>query len=313
MKRFVWGFMVCVAVLMPSMALAAGDGIDVITALNRDYIPAPPGTLAVLTYYKNITSDSAYQGFKKVGNPNLTANVGVLRTVYYLEAGPLVIDPQFIIPFGSTSDDGLFNDRTGIGDPEMFATFWFVHDNRSLTYVGFSPMFQVPGGEYNRVEPLSQVLSGNRYKFQEELGIVKGFCVMPGHNAFIEVHVGGVFQTDNDNATNPSTHLADTKATADIFELESHLSYDVTKTFVISGDYYYKNGGEDSFHGIDVPYSSVATSTVGGTLAYAFAPGFQALFQYAQDVSVENGAKTQAVTFRLLYATDCTSLLAQLK
>ncbi len=209
MKRFVWGLIVCVALLMPSMALAAGDGIDVVFSLNRDYIPAPPGTLAVLTYYENITSDSHYTGYQKDSTANLSANVGLFRPVYWVEWGPLIIDPQFIIPFGAVSDhDTGLNDRNGIGDPIFFATFWFVHDKDRMLWIGNTPFLTVPGGEYNRTEPLSHVLSGNRYKFQDELGIVKGFCIMPGHNAYLEAKAGGVWQTDNDNATNkPCTRV----------------------------------------------------------------------------------------------------------
>lgn len=316
MKRFALVFMACVAVLIPSIALSAGDGIDVIFSNARDYIPAPGGTLAVLTYYKHISSDSIFQGGNKVSSASLTANVGLFRPVYYLEAGPLVIDPQFIIPFGDISlgtpgaSDSSF---TGIGDPIIFATFWFLHDNASMTYLGFTPFFTVPGGQYSRQDSLSHVLAGNRWKFQQELGFVKGFRVIPDHNAYIELHLGGVFQTDNDNSTNPVTGLRDTKSTEPIFKLESHLSYDVTKSFMISGDFYYQNGGKDSFNGVNVPFSKLEASTIGGTLAYNIAPGFQAMFQYTHDIDVENGFKAQTILFRLLYACDLESLVGKRK
>ena len=195
----------------------------------------------------------------------------------------------------------------------VFATFWFVHDPKSMTYIGFSPMFIFPTGDYNRDIGLNAV-AGNRYKFQEEVGFVKGFCVMPGHNAYFQVKPGGVFETNNDNATNPITGLRDTKSTAPIFELQSHLSYDVTKAFWTSFDYTLVTGGTDTFRFNDYvdPYSNAQRQTIGGTFAYNFAAGFQALIQYSWDIEVKNGYREQAFLFRLLYATDLGSLCGAL-
>ena len=50
--------------------------------------------------------------------------------------------------------------------------------------------------------------------------------------------------------------------------------------------------------------SEVNSQTLGGTLAYNFAPGWQILLQYREDVKNENGIDAEVIQARLFYATD---------
>lgn len=317
MKRFFFVLMVCVALAAPSLASArTGNGIEVVFSNARDYIPAPAGTFAMINYYEYLSADTAFQDGHKAGAVDVTGNIGLFRPVYWLEAGPLVIDPQMILPvggisLGNSTPGGTDTNFTGIGDPILFATFWLVHDKASMTYLGFTPFFTIPGGDYRLDNGLSRVLAGNRWKFQEELGFVKGFQIMPNHNLYAEVNVGGVFQTDNSDAGAPGSPKS-TESTDPILKVESHLSYDLTKQMMIGADYYYQGGGKNSFDNVEEPFSNLSTSTVGGTLSYNFASGFQGMLQYKQDVSVDNGLKTQVVLFRLLYACDIDSMIGKL-
>ena len=54
--------------------------------------------------------------------------------------------------------------------------------------------------------------------------------------------------------------------------------------------------------------NSQATSTIGGTLAYSFAPGFQLMLQYKGDVAVNSGTQNNTILARFLWATDLKSL-----
>jgi hypothetical protein len=314
MKRAFIIIALCLSLILPVAVQAA------VFNLARDYIPAPPGTFATLLYYEHISADNSFHNWTKTSNDlGLTGNVGLFRPVYWLEAGPLIIDPQFIIPFGNLSLNtgsgltSLNTSTTGFGDPLWFATFWFIHNNKTKTYVGFTPIFITPLGTYDRNKALN--LGANRWSFDEQLGIVQGFEVIPGHNAYAEIQFHGQFYTDNTDASNPGivgTKHVGTLSTSPEFDLESHLSYDITKAMWASADYYGRWGAQDSYQGVSLN-NTANTQTIGGTLAYSFAPGYQLLLQYKGDVSVKNGPMENILTVRFLWATDLASLMGNPK
>lgn len=272
----------------------------------RDYIPAPPDTLAIFVYYQHVSADSYYVNGKKIANDvDYSANVGLFRPVFFTQIGPFVIDPQCIIPFGGASlksdSLGLDYSSSGFGDPILLATIWFLNDTKSKTWLGFTPFFYFPVGTYDNDGLMS--LGENRWRFREELGFVKGFEIFPEHNLYFELQVGGDFFTTNHSYGITSVN----KSQDPILNIESHLSYDVTKAFWVSADYYYHYGGETTVDSYKLD-DSLSNHTVGMTLGYNIAPSYQLLFQYKADVSVESGLPTQTALFRFLYVTDFGSL-----
>lgn len=306
MKRAFVIIALCLSLILPVAVQAA------VFNLARDYIPAPPGTFATLLYYEHISADNAYVNNKKVTNDlGLSGNVGLFRPVYWLEAGPLIIDPQFIIPFGNISlnqgsgINALNTSATSFGDSLWFATFWFVHNNASKTYIGFTPIFIAPTGTYRRSKA-GLDLGSNRWSFDEQLGIVQGFEVIPGHNAYAEIQFHGQFYTSNNDYPNGLGGSA-TLNTAPEFDLESHVSYDITKAMWASVDYYGRWGANDKLNGVSLN-DTANTQTVGASLAYSFAPGYQLLLQYKTDVGVKNGPQENVFLARFLWATDFKGL-----
>jgi len=295
MKTLIWGALFCMCLLLPAAASAEN--------MARDYIPAPPGTLAILTYYTHQTADSLYsQGRETNRNVDFSANVGLFRPVYYTQLGPFTIDPQFIIPFIDEKLDfnnGTSYSASGIGDPIVFATIWLYNNKESKTWFGFTPFFFLPIGNYHKENALNA--GSNVWTFREEGCFVKGFEVIPGHNIYFEFTLGADFYTKN----------TDTNTTRNaLLNVEHHTSYDVTDKFFLSADYYYHNGGESFTYGLS-NLDSASNHAVGGTIGYSFAPGFQLMLQYKNDVDVESGPKSQSVTLRLLYATDFGSLIGK--
>jgi hypothetical protein len=303
MKRALIIIAVCLSLILPAIAQGA------VFNMARDYIPAPPGTFATLLYYKHISADNAYSHGKKVANDvGLSGNVGLLRPVYWLQAGPLIIDPQFIIPFGGLSInqgsglDAFNTSSSGFGDSYWFATFWFVHNNKTKTYIGFTPIFIAPTGTYTRSKALN--LGSNRWSFDEQLGIVQGVEVIPGHNLYGEIQFHGQFYTNNNDYGATSATLS----TNPEFDLEAHLSYDVTKSFWASADFYSVWGAQNSVNGVS-QHDALSTQTLGGTLAYSFAPGYQLALQYTTDVGVRTGTQNNTVLARVIWATDLKGLM----
>jgi hypothetical protein len=289
MKRLVTALLLGLALVIPGAVMA--DNIA------RDYIPAPPDTLAIFAYYEHLSGDSLYANGKKVSNNiDLNGNIGLFRPVYFTQIGPFVIDPQFIIPFGSLSLND--SNSSGFGDPILLATIWFLNDPKSKTYLGFTPFFYIPVGSYDNSKLVN--MSENRWHFKEELGFVKGWEIIPEHNLYFELQVAGDFFTSN----NDFGTLGATMSQSPGLAVESHLSYDVTKLFWASADYYYHYNGKQVVNDRTDPYSGGPSSTVGLTLGFNIAPSYQILFQYKADVYVENGAPAQTALFRFLYATN---------
>ena len=66
----------CLALILPSAAFA------IVKNNARDYIPAPPGTFAILTYYEFVSAQDAFRHGTKIDrNAGLTENVGLLRPI----------------------------------------------------------------------------------------------------------------------------------------------------------------------------------------------------------------------------------------
>lgn len=262
----------------------------------RDYVPLPAGTTLIASYFSHISATNAYsKGNKAANNMDLSANIGMIRPVYYTKLGPLTIDPQMIIPFGAQTlqtNSGAAGGEissSGLADPIVTATVWFINDPASKTYLGFTPWFFLPLGEYDKNKPVN--LGGNRFMFREEVGFVKGFG-----DFNIDLTASADFFTDN-KKVGPT----DAKMSQDpIFNFETHLSYDINKTFFTSLEYFYHNGGKTTLAGVEND-DAVNTHAAGVTLGFMLSPSYQLLFKYKQDLSVENGLKTGTIGTRLAY------------
>lgn len=261
----------------------------------RDYVPLPAGTTLIASYFSHISATNAYsKGNKVASNMNLSANIGMIRPVYYMKLGPFTIDPQAIIPFGvqtlqtNTAAGGEIS-SSGLADPIVTATIWFINDPASKTYLGFTPWFFLPLGEYDKNKAVN--LGGNRFMFREEVGFVKGVA-----DFNIDLTASVDFFTDNDKV-GPT----DAKMSQDpIFNFETHLSYDINKNFFTSVDYFYHNGGKTTVAGVKND-DAIDTHAAGVTLGFMLSPSYQLLFKYKQDLAVENGLKTSTIGTRLAY------------
>jgi hypothetical protein len=288
--------LICTCLLIPSVGSAANM---------RDYIPAPPDTLLSMLYYHHISADDYYVNGNKAADVDLSQNLFLLREVYYTKIGSIVADPQVILPFGNASLDidslNLSEDSDGIGDLILLCTFWLVNNPESKTYLGLTPYFYLPTGEYDENQTVN--MGANRFAFQGEVGFVKGWEVQPGHNLYFEVAPSIFVYGDNDD------YLGNNELSQDpVFALESHLSYDLTQNLVFGLSYYGQWGGTSEVNGVEDDGTEINTQTIGATMAYNFAPGWQFLLQYKQDVKVDYGVEAQVVQGRLFYAVDFNSL-----
>lgn len=293
MKKGIWAI-ICTCLLIPAVGFADNN--------MRDYIAAPPNTLLSLLYYHHITGDELYADGDKAADIDLTQDLFLLREVYYFNMGSHLANAQVIIPFGEASLEagGTDDSSSGIGDIILLGTFWFVSDDKTKTYFAFSPYFFLPTGDYDENRIIN--MGGNRLAFREEFNFTKGWEVNPGHNLYFEVTTGVDFFADNDEYQGNDELSQDP-----LFNLESHLSYDLTKNVAVSFDYYGHWGGDSDVNGLDQD-ASINTQTIGGTVTYGFAPGWQLLLQYREDVKVDNGVEAEVIQARIFYATDFGNL-----
>ena len=290
MKKMMKISMVCgMFVLLVSTASVFADNDA------RDYVPLPPGTMLIATYYNYISATDFYRNGNKISSDvNLDANIGVIRPVYFTKIGPFTIDPQAIIPFGAQSLDGAGvggNEikSSGLADPIIAATLWFLNDPESKTWMGFTPLITLPLGKYDHVKGIN--MGSNRWAFKPELGFVKGFG-----DFFLDLTANVEFYTDNNDFTSSGLTLKQDP----IYTLEGHLSYNFNPSFFVSADYFYHNGGATTVAGLDQD-DRKDDHTAGCTLGFMLSPSYQLLFKYKQDLVVENGLQTSTIGVRLAY------------
>ncbi|NSW86876.1 MAG: transporter, partial [Syntrophobacteraceae bacterium] len=145
MKR--WGVVVILSLhmLIPATASAQNNA--------RDGIAAPPGTILSVLYGYHYFGDYLKADGKTVpmDKVDLQGNYGLWREVFYFQVGSFVANAQFLLPFGNASLDLNHTSlsTSGIGDPSILTTFWFINRESTKTYLSFTPWFYFPLGNYS--------------------------------------------------------------------------------------------------------------------------------------------------------------------
>lgn len=261
----------------------------------RGYIPAPPDTTGLLFYYRHIAGFEKYKNGDKVADDfNLQSNLEILRPVYYSSLWSMPVSVQALIPFGDMTLDGASvgnksYSTTGFADPTLLAGFWPISNPETKTWLGVAEYIKMPLGEYDNDRLLN--MGTNQWAFKTELGFVQGWG-----DFYLELSPYVEFYTDNGDYTAASKTLE--KSTC--FGMETHLSYDISKTVLVSLDHYFKKGGETTVANVAMN-DEIETYSLQFTLGLALAPKQKLLLQYLQDLSVENGPKTDVFGIRYTY------------
>lgn len=107
----------------------------------RDYLPAPPGTSIMLTYFKHINADSVYADGKRTPGFNYEQNLGFFRLVYFDTLFGMPIDYQGLLFFNDQKLNGpavggnQFS-SSGVMDPALVSTIWPVSNPSTKTWLG---------------------------------------------------------------------------------------------------------------------------------------------------------------------------------
>jgi len=259
-----------------------------------DYTALPEGTNLGLLYYQHAERKSLYaDGHKAPIDARLDSDIGILRGVHFMKLGDFIIDPQFLLPFGSlrAKDDtkGLGND-SGTGDLILASTIWLVNDPAKRQYFGITPYVYAPTGSYDKDHALN--LGENRWKYVLQAGYITGLT----EKLTLDL-VGDVTVFGNNDDYGPSG--ATLKQSA-LYQGQAFLRYNFTERFDIRAGVSRLWGGETKVDGArmdDKP--ETRKFTVGAS--YFVTPGTQLMVNYGRDLSVENGFREEdRINLRLL-------------
>lgn len=249
-----------------------------------DYTAMPAGTNLGLVYYQHAERKSLYaDGHKAPLNARLDSDVGILRGVHFMQLGDYIVDPQFLLPFGSLrgkDDTKSLGDDSGIGDLILASTVWLVNEPAKRRYFGITPYVYVPTGSYDNDHALN--LGENRWKYTLQAGYIQGLT----DKLTLDLVADVTFFGKNDEYGPAKATLKQ----SELFQGQAFLRYNFTDAFDVRVGVSRLWGGETKVDGVrqdDEPDTS--KFSVGAS--YFVTKGTQLLVNYGQDMSVENGFK----------------------
>lgn len=297
MRRFkMISVFVTISILIPSIVFAVGNK-------PRDYIPAPNGTTAAMIYYDHISGERKYlDGDLQSKEYNYTADIFMPRVAQYFQIGDFPAVFNTFLPIANQRVDGQGvggedYSSSQIGDLGMELGVWLYSNSDTKTYFALANYVFIPTGEYDNDKALN--LGTNMWSLLHEIGFVQGFL----QKFYFEVY-GGIkwFPTENDEYRRYGVDTVDRDLDRDpIYSVESHLSYDVTKSFFISADYYYQYGGEGDVDGFGSLQDELNDHTIGFTAAFLTTPQTQLLLQFQKTIKSENGIENMDLALRWSY------------
>lgn len=255
----------------------------------------PAGSNIGLLYLQHAQRRSLYSDGHKVAiKAGLDSDIGILRVANYQQLGDYTINTQFLLPFGrleGTRDNDSLGQTNGVGDLILASTLWLVNDPAKNRFWGIAPYLFVPTGNYDRNDVLN--LGENRWKMTLQTGYVTGLT----ENLSLDLTADVTLFGKNDDLTSQGLTLRQKP----LWQAQTYLRYAVTPKLSVHVGASQLWGGETRVDGQeqnDEP--NTGKYRIGGS--YWLTPMFQALLNYGQDVSVDNGFKEkQRVNLRLLW------------
>lgn len=200
----------------------------------------------------------------------------------------VIIDPQFILPFGYQFADGL-KGSSGLGDLILACTTWLISDPASQTYLGFCPWLFIPTGDYDSGRALN--LGTNRWALRGELGLTKGFGPW-------WLDLGGSVE----GYTNNNRYGSDNQTLKQdpVFRLEAHVTYDINKSLYMGLEYFFVTGGEKQVNDGE-KFDQIQSHSLQVCTGFWFSPQYQLLATYKLGLDEKNGPKANELGFRFMY------------
>jgi hypothetical protein len=269
---------------LPIALLSIADVFAVDTDAG-DYVAAPPGTNMFLFYYQHSGFKNAYsKGHLTSSNSLLNSDIGIIRAVHWTEVGGIVIDPQFLMPFGkldATGDVRSLRDASGFADLILAGSAWLINDAAKGRYFGVSNYLWLPVGSYNHSNPLN--LGENRFKVAFEVFYIEPIII---NELFFELVGNETWYGRNGNYGSSGESLTQEPS----FHWQINLRYTPTDKIMVGGTVAQDFGGDTHVGGVD-QHNTIRTTKAKIALSYWYEKKSLASLTFGRDLSVENGLK----------------------
>lgn len=291
LRRTLWASLFAMSGLFSAPAHALDNDAD-------DYSAGalPEGTNLALLYYQYANRDKVRANGNTVSSGDLRSDVGILRLVRFVKFGPYIADPQILLPFGRLEGSGALaslGSANGLGDAILTATIWLVNKPAEGTFFGVTPAVYVPIGRYDRNRALN--LGENRWKYMLQAGYVTALG-----DPKLSMQLSGdvtAFGSNDDYGV-----ASQTLKQRPLLELQAWLRYQATPDVDLRIGTAHFNGGRTEVDGV-ANNDRVRTTNMKFGVSWNFAPSWNIVALYGQDVTVKNGLQeANRFNLRLLKA-----------
>ncbi|SFV16475.1 transporter [Pseudoduganella namucuonensis] len=250
-----------------------------------DYTRLPDGTNLAVLYYQHVEGKRLYrQGDQLSGNARLTAEVGILRAVRFVDVGDVTVIPQFLLPFGrlrSGGDLSGLSSANGIGDLIFAPTVHLMKDPERKRAFAITPWIYLPTGQYDRDKALN-AFGENRWKLDMQAGYIT-----PLSDKWTLDLVGDVVWYGR-NSDFGGTGATMRQAVS--YQAQAHLRYHVAAATHVAGMLSHEWGGETRVDGLGQGDDQRRTKGL-LSIGHFVSPTVQLLGSYGRDFSVRTGLK----------------------
>lgn len=253
----------------------------------------PGGTNFGALYFQYADRNKFYHNGHVAGGGDLVSDVGILRFAHFVEIGPFLADPQFLLPIGGLNGErsqAPLGATAGMGDLILASTVWLYRDIPGGHFFGITPILYLPTGTYSANSVLN--LGENRFKGGIQAGYVTPVFVK---NLVLQLTADLTIYGNNSNYG----ALSQTQSQEPLAAFQGWLKYSVTKDLDLRLGSTYYVGGTTKINGVS-NYDQISTANIRVGFAYNFLPGWNIMALYGRDVAVRNGfSEENRVNLRL--------------
>ena len=246
----------CVVVLITSSnsGYAQGDG-------PRAYFPTPDGLTTIAGYGLFVSGNTVFGSGIINENVDLDMKIGVAQYTRSFSLGGRSAGAFAIVPFGDVDTDfsgpfrGFKGDSSGLGDVILggIVALKGVPGMTRQEYAAFDPGLSIgalakltlPTGRYSQSKAVN--LGSNRWALQLGLPVnyYFGTSFLDPRLTVLEILPSATFYSDNNSAFGGGT-----LSQKPLFQVEAHLSHNLSKALFVSLDGLWERGGETSNNGV---------------------------------------------------------------
>jgi len=260
----------------------------------RDYFSAPAGTHIGVTYLPMTRAEEFRSGLGNDHSAKLSVNGLVHREVWFREIGGVMTTPQFVIPVLDINVRGpgaaQRTHQTGVGDPQVGGTVYFVNQPESRTFVGWLNLVTLPIGKYDRNDPGSSP-SKNRWELHSALNVTRGVGEKWVLESALEVQAYG----KNDD------YVGMDMKQDPIIRLQSFASYDLAAGTTAALRFVYAEGGKMKLNGADLAGTRQRYAQLGFEFSHQVNAKNNLMFSFNRHIEARNTFLQNDLLLRWVY------------